>query len=780
MFRKLLDRFREPPALLSFVTEQLYLYARQSLRFLLLVVLLVILILSSHVPSGLLWSWSVLIIGLIFRRLYVLYRFEEWRRSGDKTSESLLPWYRRFQAGALLTALLIGISVPLFMPYLPHPHLRFLLLFFIIGVSSGALTALFPSLLLSEAYILLLNLPLFFFFLTRDAPYALTGALVLPLYVIVLLTIAQTIRNFMMRVWQQSKTLEAREGELKALFEQTPIPIFYFDTDLKIRKYNQAFHRFFRIPQGQQIKGFDLRQLRFQKAVTMMRQVLETRRPLTYEGIYLSTFSSMELWIHATIAPLYDEEERLIGGMISFQDKTLEKQSIERLESLASRDILTGLGNRRSFYLALESLTARERSMSEELSLLFFIDLDQFKPINDTLGHQIGDRVLSRVARILRRLTPSGASVFRLGGDEFIVLCPTCCRRHDEARRLGERFVNNLNRLLQRRVVIDGYQLPLRGSVGIVVISAAMRDPDEIVRRADVSMYQAKGSRQGFAFYDPELDHTRQQSFHLRQALNRDEIVSQLQLIYQPIVSVKDGTIRGAEALLRWHHPTLGELPPDAFIPLAVESGEIGRIGRWVTEEVCRTLQELRQRFPRSPLEYLSFNLDSRELNYEDFPRFLERTVREYGIHPPDLVLEITENSLIDNFTRIQELIDRIHTLGIRWAIDDFGVGYSSLSYLERLSFDILKIDRSFIRTLEEEKSTVFLVEHIMEIARHMGYQVVVEGVETPSQFRRLAALGPESYCQGFLFSRPVEKESFFQLLSQETLTGSLKHPKDP
>jgi EAL domain-containing protein (putative c-di-GMP-specific phosphodiesterase class I) len=279
-------------------------------------------------------------------------------------------------------------------------------------------------------------------------------------------------------------------------------------------------------------------------------------------------------------------------------------------------------------------------------------------------------------------------------------------------------------------------------------------------------MYQAKNSGEKFAFYDPTMDHERQKSFHLRQSLSRQEIVEQLRLEYQPIVSMEDGTLHGAEALIRWEHPTLGLLTPADFIPLAVESGEIGRIGQWVGHEVCSTLREIREAFPQSTLRYLSFNVDARELTYRDFPGHLRSLIDAYGINPKELVVEITENSLIDNFSKIQETISQMHEFGIRWAIDDFGIGYSSLSYLERLSFDILKIDRSFTCTLTQKESSAFLIEHILQIARQLGYAVIVEGVEKAEQVRSLHQIFPSLQCQGYYYSKPLSREKFLALLS--------------
>jgi len=757
---------------LPLITEQLYLYAGRSLLFLLTVVLLITVLLYGNTPTTRLFLWSGSLITLILYRFYELHRFREWMDRTGNLKEKASEWHRRFRDKAIITALLTGISVPLFLPHLSDGYLRFLLFFFIIGVSAGALAALFPDESLVTIYVTLTNLPFFLYLLLSHEPYSFIIAMVQALFVTVLLLIAQINRRFMFQVWEQKKELLAKERELHSLFEQTPTPIFYFDTQLRIRKYNQALQKFFNLPPEIQLENFDLHKLRHYPALQKMEELIETRQPTEYNGYYLSTFQPEEFWVMAKMAPLFNEEGELIGGIVSFQDKTVEKKSIEHLEKLASQDILTNLGNRRSFFQALNQLVSSSDSDSR-LSLLLFIDLDQFKPINDTLGHHTGDRVLREVAKILRELTPENARAFRHGGDEFVILFTHCCTEESEAKKQGEEFVTRLNTLLQTRIVIDGYHLPLHSSVGIVIVTPEMRNSDEIIRRADVSMYQAKGSREHCAFYDPTMDYARQKSFHLRQSLGRTEIEEQLRLEFQPIVSLNDGTVIGAEALIRWEHPTLGLLYPKDFIATAVECGEIGRIGRWVSRRVCETLREIRDRYPESSLKYLSFNIDARELNYDQFPEHLESLIRQYDIRPEELTLEITENSLIDNFSQIQKTLTRFHQLGIRWAIDDFGIGYSSLSYLERLSFDILKIDRSFTASLEKSDDAFFLIEHILEIARHLGYRVTVEGIETAEQADRLRQIDSVLQCQGYYYSHPLKAKDFFQLLQNP---GTLRH----
>ena len=722
---------------------------------------------EEKIPEVRLYSWGGLLTGLIVYRLMKIRSFKKMPPIDHIGQDELHRIYRGFFISALLTALLVGFSVPLFVSHLHDPYLLFTLFIYVIGIASGAMAALFPSLCLATLYALLSTIPIIIYLIGQPEVHARIDGMAIILLVIILPLIAQTTRQFMRQVYKQQKSLHFKEQELRALFKQTPTPIFYFDTKMKIRKSNEAFKRFFGITTKMNLDGFDLNNLHDFHAVEILRRVLENDEAVSFEGPYLSTFNPKEYWIEAKAAPLHDENDRLIGGIVSLQDKTLIKQNIDRLEQLASLDILTNLGNRRQFLFRLKEVVGSSAE-SPELSMLFFLDLNQFKPINDTLGHHFGDRVLQEVARLLKSLLPDNAQLFRYGGDEFVILFPHCCKDMREARERGVSLALSINDRFREKIVIDNYHLPMQSSIGIVIITPDMNDADEIIRHADISMYQAKSSRSDYAFYDEAMDKERRKSFYLRHELNQPKLSDELRLHYQPIYSLKSDNIVGAEALIRWEHPTMGLLYPNEFIPLAIEGGEIGHLGKWVAKEVCRMTLELKENFSEFPLEYISYNVDARELKYQDFSQHMEKLLKSFDIDPKHLVLEITENSLIDNFRNIKAIIGQLESLGFRWAIDDFGVGYSSLSYLQRLSLSLLKIDRSFTLSLEENPDTVFLIEHLLKIARHLGYRIIVEGVETARQVEILKEISPDVYCQGFYFSHPLSKEEFIARLQRQ------------
>ncbi|WP_457606703.1 putative bifunctional diguanylate cyclase/phosphodiesterase [Nitratifractor sp.] len=751
----------------QYTIDQLVLHSSRSILLLLFTSLFVALGLYYYqlVPPGTVIAWIVPLVFLLILRIWHIRRYIKKAATGETDSATLRKFYRVFFFFAMLSAFTVGISIPLFIPYIHNPYFTFALFIFIIGVAAGAMATLFPRMILAVSYSVILTTPLILFLSNLPDPSASIDALAVVLLVLTLMLIARTTWNYMDQVNRQKQALQFKEQELTALFEQAPTPTFYFDKDLRIRKYNREFQDFFEIPEEQPFYGFNLETLNHKEAIALMRRVLEEGKPLEYNGHYTATLSSKDYWLYAKISPLFDSAGKIIGGIASFQDKTMEVKSIEYLEELASMDPLTELGNRRSCIQTLHRQV--ERQNGKMISLLYFMDLDQFKPVNDTLGHSFGDQVLKKVAEVVNRLISEPAEVFRLGGDEFVILEPDCCENIQEAYEKGAAFAESINQHLEKDLIIDHYHLSLHTSIGIVAIPVHSTDPDEIIRYGDIAMYQAKSQKKTFAFYEEEMDARRRRNFFLRQGLNKPELLDQLELFFQPIYSIEKMELIGAEALLRWRHPTLGLLQPMEFIEIAVDNGDIHRIGIWIREEVCKLLAELRGKYETS-LKFFTANVDPKEMGYDGFRETLVQTMKNYGIRPGELVLEITENSLVDNFEKLEESILALKRAGISWAVDDFGTGYSSLSYLEKLSFSILKIDQSFVSSLAQNQNTAFLVSHICQIATHLGYQIVAEGVENEEQVNKLRTIYPSMMCQGFHLAEPLSRKEFFDMISSD------------
>lgn len=436
----------------------------------------------------------------------------------------------------------------------------------------------------------------------------------------------------------------------------------------------------------------------------------------------------------------------------------LVSENEKRLQHLAHHDPLTGLPNRLLFEDRLRHSLVQAERKKRKMALMF-IDLDRFKNINDTLGHEVGDRLLVEVARRLRDSVREADTVARLGGDEFLVLLEEI-DSFQTVVNMAQRVRSELGRIVE----IDSYQLVSTGSIGISMYPGDADSSEELLKCADVAMYHVKQEgKDNYQFYTPQMNARAHEMLLLERDLRRAIDGNQLCLFYQPQVELKTGRLIGVEALVRWKHPRQGLVPPDDFIPLAEETGLIVPIGEWVLREACR--QQVDWQRQGYPALRMAVNVSGRQLKQPDFIETVDLILTETGIVPSDLELEITESIIMrDVKSTIMELTD-LRVRGIRLSIDDFGTGYSSLSYLNRFPVDQLKIDHSFVLRLLSDKEPVVIIDAVIGLGRSMNLEVIAEGIESEQQLEILAARGCH-LGQGYLFSRPIPepelREKFF------------------
>ncbi|HHD73228.1 MAG TPA: EAL domain-containing protein, partial [Epsilonproteobacteria bacterium] len=365
----------------------------------------------------------------------------------------------------------------------------------------------------------------------------------------------------------------------------------------------------------------------------------------------------------------------------NYKQEEAYKATQNELSYLARHDDLTSLANRRGFVEYMQNLV-EEKHHQDHFSIFFYLDLNQFKTINDTMGHNVGDQLLILVANRLRLLITEDYFLSRQGGDEFSIVLPFVATSKKEAQKKAYRFSVKLQKAFVSAFLIEGLHLYIKGSIGIVIIEPKMEDIEEIIRYADIAMYNAKRKgRNAVAYYNATLDIERKKLFRLRHDLYRAIENHEFRLYYQPIVTIKDDRLRAAETLVRWYHPKLGVLLPETFIPLAIESGLIDEIGWLVIDLVCKQIMKWKSQ-SLFLSEYISVNVNAIQLQGSNFEEKFWGILKKYGVKAHEIRLEITENSLIDNFEQTKEIIERLRVEGIRCAIDDFGMGYSSLSYL--------------------------------------------------------------------------------------------------
>lgn len=455
-------------------------------------------------------------------------------------------------------------------------------------------------------------------------------------------------------------------------------------------------------------------------------------------------------WLSISVVP------DAVGGVLHyiglFTDISERKASEAYIHHLAYHDVLTGLANRLLFQDRLSNGLSQAHRSHRQLAVLL-LDLDRFKVVNDTLGHQTGDQLLKQVAIRIAGHIREGDTLARLGGDEFALLMPEIQSTTDAAN-----VARKLITALQPPVVIDGQDLLVTTSIGIAVYPAHGGTAEELIKHADMALYAAKDAgRNTWCFFDAASAGQSQELLQLEMDLRLAVTRRQLILNYQPQIGAKTGRVSGVEALVRWQHPVKGLISPALFIPLAEARGVIEEIGAWCLATACEQLARWKAEGVAVPR--MAVNVSALQLRVPNFAQCVLATVAASGIHPAELELELTESSLTEDSAHAFTVFETLRAAGVRIAIDDFGTGYSSLSYLAQYPVDVVKIDQSFVRNIEDESEAPYIVQAVILLARGMKMESIAEGVETDGQRRKLIELGCDTL-QGYFFARPCAAEA--------------------
>ena len=441
----------------------------------------------------------------------------------------------------------------------------------------------------------------------------------------------------------------------------------------------------------------------------------------------------------------------------------------DKAEFDATHDALTGLPNRAYLYTRMQQALDRARKTGTQLAVAF-IDIDNFKSINDTFGHEYGDYLLSQVADAMQGVLRSSDTVSRLGGDEFVVLI----EEGNESSRIS-RVIDRLFTCVGRYYAIGEYETYVTWSCGVVVFPADADDPHSLLKYADTAMYAAKQrGPNNYAFFDSSMSDRVSSQLSLRDELRLALERHQLEVFYQPIIDSATGQVHAAEALLRWHHPTRGLISPVEFIDIAEQSGLINPIGTWVLREAL-IVARIWQASTSNPIT-MHVNVSAHQLKQASFVDDVRSLLQEIDLPACVLDLEMTESALLEDARRAEQLLIELKRLGIRIALDDFGTGFSSLSYLKRLPIDTIKIDKSFLDDIPFGPRDCALVETILTLGHELGSSIVAEGIEQAQQRDWLVARGCR-YLQGYLFSRPIRRDAFLAVSNQTFVTGSNRTP---
>jgi diguanylate cyclase (GGDEF)-like protein/PAS domain S-box-containing protein len=703
------------------------------------------------------WLGSILFITIVRLILYKAYKKDGHRH--------ISAFYRMNLFSMLFSSVIWGASG--FFIFGPEPLNNFLVVITILGIVITGITSLASDKKHLFPFITIILIPLTIrIFLYGEQPYLTVGLYLFIFFILINLVALKVNRlieknlDFEESHRNMIENLTISEQRFRSIFENAPSGIFYYNKDLTIFECNEAFATIVKSPKERLI-NLNMNNLKDEKVIPTIKGPFEGEEISSYEGYYDAMLSGAKIWVSMTCSPLKDEKGNITGAVGIVQDRSELHQVEEEMTYMAYHDSLTGLPNRLLLKDRLGQALHHTRRHSQYGAVLF-LDLDNFKNINDSLGHETGDKLLIEVSKRIKALLRNEDTVSRIGGDEFVIVLSRLRESVEASMAASSLVADKIHYSLSEPFAIENKTLYSSTSIGIVLFSREDKDIETLLKSADTAMYEAKKEGRGTTHYFNEsINESMKKRLslesHLRQAPARGELVP----YFQPIIRMDEEkpVIVGAETLLRWFHPESGSISPGIFIPLAEETGLILKMGEWLIGEVCRYYRQWIDNNNFVP-DYISINLSVLQLQQKDFHMIVLENLDKYAINPARIVLEITENVLVGHFERVNRNIDQLREKGVRFALDDFGTGYSSLTYLKKLSLDTIKIDRSFIMDITENRKDRTLVQAILQIARDFDFKVIAEGVEEESQNQLLREMGCR-FIQGYYYSKPLSPEDF-------------------
>ena len=719
--------------------------------------------LQTIINQDILIAWLALFLTVSLARIALITLFRK-----QQAISSIVPWHVSFLVGTYASASMWGVASFILFPENSSSH-QIVFFMIVAGVTAGAVAPLCANLPTIGGFLALLLLPLVIKMITLgDAQSMFNASILLVFWAVTFIGAIKlncNIReNILLRLQSvdREKILKLSETRYRHIFTNAPLGIFHYDSESVIIDCNNEFVKILDSSRDLLIGLNMLNRLQEPKLLQAVKDSFSSGEGY-YEGSYTSVTSMKTTPVRVFFKAIKSSHKTLIGGVGIVEDFTEKKQSEQLIEYHASYDSLTGLPNRRLLleYLANEMARAKRHG---HFGALLFIDLDNFKTINDSLGHSVGDQLLKIVAKRITECIRKEDTAARMGGDEFVIIVTEL----DESIGLAAHSLRGIAEEVRLRLSdpcqIDGQQLHITPSIGVSLFPKADKSIDDILKQADTAMYRAKAAgRNAVHFFLPSMQEAADERFRINMELRNALEENQFCLYYQPQVDMY-GKIVGAEALLRWQHPEKGVVTPGVFLEIAEETGIMQDIDQWVLEEACKDIKKWTDAGRLKDSQTISINISGKEFTGPDFVETVINVLEKTGIAAKHLGIEITEGSLISVGKDIVQKITILQQMGIKFSIDDFGTGYSSLSYLKSLPLNTLKIDRSFVNEIKDARQGVVLVDTIIMMAGNLGLEVIAEGVETEQELVYLNSKGCNVY-QGFYFSKAVPVADFTRML---------------
>ncbi|PIT04287.1 diguanylate cyclase [Bradyrhizobium nitroreducens] len=678
------------------------------------------------------------------------------KRKATLTAAEAARWQKRYQIGAMIQAAAIGTWCSTTLLASDDAVAHMIALSVTTGIAAGGAGRAYGRQWIFQLQVSLVFVPIVIALALRGTPFYVAMSVVSAAFLFSLMGISANLHRIFMRALVAREREAALAGQFDTALNNMPHGLCMFHVDGRLAVVNHRFGAMMNLPSDFVQDGASAPEIiaACVEAGTLSKEngdlILQGIRELRNKEIVTpDPDSARGRTLSWTIQPMSDG-----GAVVLLEDITERKSAEAKISHLARYDELTALPNRVSFRDEIERLLAASHH-SERLSALLFVDLDQFKQVNDTLGHPCGDQLLCAVANRLREMLRPEDFVARFGGDEFVVFQQNISSPEDAAA-LARRIVERLS----ERYRIDNHLVEIGASVGIALTSPEGASADTLLKNADMALYRAKADGRGtFCFFRDEMAATvearRILELDLRKALANEEF----ELFYQPLVNLKSGKITTCEALLRWNHPVRGTVSPVDIIPVAEDMGLIVDLGRWILRRACMECMK----WPENVS--VAVNFSPQQFHQRDVLSEIRYALEVSGLPAHRLEIEITESSLLRNTQLTHDILSQLHALGVRISLDDFGTGYSSLSYLHNFPMHKVKIDRSFLEGIDTDRP-LMLLRGVARLSADLGMAVVVEGIETNEQLELISADGTVTEGQGYLFSRPVPAVRVRQLLN--------------
>lgn len=705
--------------------------------------------------EALIWACVGLLVAAGIFRAFNLYLYQ--RRKLTLTTREASHWQTRYQIGAMVQAAAIGTWCSTTLYGSDDAVAHMIALSVTTGIAAGGAGRAYGRQWIFQLQVSLVFVPVVIALALRGTPFYVAMSVLSAAFLLSLMGLSANLHRIFMRALVAREREAALAGRFDTALNNMPHGLCMFHVDGQLAVMNHRFGEMMNLPDDLVQSGASASQIIAAciDSVSLSKEsgdlILHGVRELQNKEIVTTDPDPARgRTLSWTIQPMTDG-----GAVVLLEDITERKSAEAKISHLARYDELTALPNRVSFRDEIERLLAISHS-SERLCALLFVDLDQFKQVNDTLGHPCGDQLLCAVANRLREMLRPEDFVARFGGDEFVVFQQNISTAEDAAG-LARRIVERLS----ERYRIDNHLVEIGASVGIALTSPdGDVSADTLLKNADMALYRAKADGRGtFCFFRDEMAATvearRILELDLRKALANEEF----ELFYQPLVNLKSGKITTCEALLRWNHPVRGTVSPVDIIPVAEDMGLIVDLGRWILRRACMECMK----WPDGVS--VAVNFSPQQFHQRDVLSEIRYALEVSGLPAHRLEIEITESSLLRNTQLTHDILSQLHALGVRISLDDFGTGYSSLSYLHNFPMQKVKIDRSFLEGIDTDRPLT-LLRGVARLSADLGMAVVVEGIETNEQLELISADGTVSEGQGYLFSRPVPAVRVRQLLN--------------